>query len=95
MTEIIFNDFGSPEGTKVIGILDVDGFLIDTTVVSEDETEENMLIFAQATPGFSSYVVLTDPTITIGYKREGIYWIAPQKNNGTELLEGWDQELNN
>ena len=78
MTDIEFNEFGLVPGTKSIGILDSSGLVIDTTVVKEDETEENMLLFAQQTEGFDSYFVMTDPSITVGYKLEGETWIPPQ-----------------
>jgi len=77
MTDNTFNEFGVHHGTKVLGILDEQGFLVDTTVVDENETEENMLLFAEMTPEFVSYVILTDPSITLGYKWDGTSWMAP------------------
>ena len=36
-----------------------------------------MLLFAQMTPEFASYVILTDPSVSVGYKWDGTSWIAP------------------
>ena len=74
----IFNEVGSPIGTKTIAILNSSNIVINTMVFNENESNENIHEFLLSYPEYSSFTIITNLRQTVGWEFTNGEWIEPE-----------------